>query len=75
MPSKKIEIPEPTHETRDVAVSIYVGPPLRVEVRYTTQHNSDATVWEDNAIPGPVRGHTVALLQAAIAAAKGEWGY
>lgn len=75
MPSKRIEIPEPTHETRDVAVFIYVGPPLRVEVRYTTPHSANATVWEDSNIPAPVRAHVTAILQAAVAAAKPGWGF
>lgn len=77
MPSKHIEVPEPTDTDEGVLLEIRGGASPRVTVAY----RGDAKVWGDGdpaglpAMPNGLKTKIAAALKAAIAAAKGEWGY
>lgn len=71
MANKHVEIEEPTDTNEAVLLEIRGGASPRVTVAY----RGDAKVWSNGDLPNGLKTKVAAVLKAAIAAAKGEWGY
>lgn len=71
MPDRITTTPEPHETSAGIYFEVHTGPPLRVTVAY----RGDAKVWENGDLPNGLKTKITAALKAAVAAAKGEWGY